>query len=478
MRDLFQKILNRSERGQAIIIIAFAMVGLVAMVGLMTDTGILLIEYAKLKRGLDAAAIASASQFRKDFSSDDLVKAAQEFLILNDSEAQSIVIYRCKRDYLTNVLDTTADGTIHDETLCTSPRRKLVRIEAVRLVVFGFLRVIGINSTTISATAIGEAASVDLVLVLDNSPSMAFETDPSGDPLFADPGDDPAVCNATDTCMPFKRVKDAALELVDRMFFPYDRVAVVTYTDQPPGTSRTANDVVQELTANEADVVNAIASLQTFQPPDCPYEGLCLDRTPGYYDGLDCFHPDFVSVGNPFACTGSDVGSAMRRAGIEFSREPIRTDSFWAVLVLMGGPANAGPLSNLPSVCPSATWFSAPLCRDSDVPTITRHYSVGGVYPSNFDADDWARENADYVANPVTGQGATIFSICLGEYCRSYPYGLADSAENLAEYMALTAGNESGVDVNHGNYYYAPDSSGLSQIFLDIAANILTRLSQ
>jgi len=191
-----------------------------------------------------------------------------------------------------------------------------------------------------------------------------------------------------------------------------------------------------------------------------------------------CFHPDFVSVGNPYACTGSDVGSAMRRAGIEFSREPIRTDSFWAVLVLMGGPANAGPLSNLPSVCPSATWFSAPLCRDSDVPTITRHYSVGGVYPSNFDADDWARENADYVANPVTGQGATIFSICLGEYCRSYPYGLADSAENLAEYMALTAGNESGVDVNHGNYYYAPDSSGLSQIFLDIAANILTRLSQ
>lgn len=474
MRDMFRKILNRSERGQVIIIIAFAMVGLVAIVGLMTDGGILLIEYAKLKRGLDAAAIASAAQFRKDFTGEDLANAAQEFLILNDAEAQSIIIYRCKRDYETNALDTTVDGTEHDESLCTSPRRKLVRVEAIRLVVFGFLRVIGWNSTTVQATAIGEAASVDLVLVLDNSPSMAFETDPDGDPLFADPGDDPVVCNANDNCMPFKRVKDAALELVDRMFFPYDRVAVVTYTDQPPGGSRTASDVVQELTADQSDVVDAISQLQTFQPPDCPFDGLCLDRSPGYYNGLDCFHPDFVSVGNPFACTGSDVGSAMRRAGIEFSREPIRTDSFWAVLILMGGPANAGQLSNSPPVCPSATWFTAPLCRDSDLPTITRHIDTN----PDYDADDWARDNADFVANPVTGQGATIFSICLGEYCRSYPYGLSDSAENLAEYMALTAGNESGVDVNHGNYYYAPDSSGLSQIFLDIAANILTRLSQ
>lgn len=476
MKDLFRNLINRSERGQAIIIIAFAMVGLVAIVGLMTDAGIMLIEYAKLKRGLDAAAIASASQFRKGFTAADLVTAAQEFLILNDAEAQSIIIYRCKRDYETNTLDTTVDGTEHDEVLCTSPRRKLVRVEAVRQVVFGFIRVLGINSSAVQATAIGEAASVDLVLVLDNSPSMAFETDPNGDPLFADPGDDPVVCNANDNCMPFKRVKDAALQLVNRMFFPYDRVAVVTYTDQPPGPNRTANDVVQELTADQSDVVDAIASLQTFQPPDCPYNGLCLDRSGpgGSYNGLDCFHPDFVSVGNPFACTGSDVGSAMRRAGIEFSREPVRTDSFWAVLILMGGPANAGPLDNNPPVCPSDTWFTAPLCRDSDQPTITRHTDADPEY----DADDWARDNADFVANPVTGQGATIFSICLGEYCRSYPYGLADSAENLAEYMALTAGDESGVDVNHGNYYYAPDSSGLSQIFLDIAANILTRLSQ
>ena len=39
-----KKWLRNTERGQAILIIAFAMVGLVAFVGLMTDGGVLFIE--------------------------------------------------------------------------------------------------------------------------------------------------------------------------------------------------------------------------------------------------------------------------------------------------------------------------------------------------------------------------------------------------------------------------------------------------
>ncbi|HNJ15409.1 MAG TPA: pilus assembly protein TadG-related protein, partial [Anaerolineales bacterium] len=72
---MIKKLLKNSERGQAIILIAFAFVGLIAMVGLMTDGGVLLIEYARLKRGIDAASVAAAQQFRKDFNGDDLVSA-------------------------------------------------------------------------------------------------------------------------------------------------------------------------------------------------------------------------------------------------------------------------------------------------------------------------------------------------------------------------------------------------------------------
>ncbi|MBI1855219.1 MAG: hypothetical protein HYR93_05065, partial [Chloroflexi bacterium] len=65
---MLKKFLRNAKRGQAIVIIALMFVGLVAIIGLLTDGGMLLIEYARLKRGIDAAAIAAAQQFRKNFT--------------------------------------------------------------------------------------------------------------------------------------------------------------------------------------------------------------------------------------------------------------------------------------------------------------------------------------------------------------------------------------------------------------------------
>ena len=163
---MIKNFMKNSERGQAIILIAFAIIGMVAIVGLMTDGGILLVEYARLKRGIDAASVAAALQFRQGFQNADLENAAEEFLRLNQSDVNSVQIDTC---------DTAA--TPEDiALLCTTPRRKLVRVTATRLVTFGFMRIVGFNSTTISATSIGEAASIDLVMVIDTSASMAFET--------------------------------------------------------------------------------------------------------------------------------------------------------------------------------------------------------------------------------------------------------------------------------------------------------------
>ena len=123
---------DKTESGQAIVLIALAMVGLIAMVGLMTDGGMMLIEYGKLKRAVDAAAISASQQFRRGFSGADLADAAATFLNLNQSNASNIIVYRCKRDPNSGTLDTANDGTIHDEDLCTLPRRKLVRVQATR----------------------------------------------------------------------------------------------------------------------------------------------------------------------------------------------------------------------------------------------------------------------------------------------------------------------------------------------------------
>jgi len=514
---MIKKILRQSERGQAIIMIAFAMVGLIAIVGLMTDGGILLIEYAKLKRGIDSASIASALQFRRGFTGADLATAAEEFLVLNQSNADNIIVWICKDPAVTTMDDpavATADDTYHDPELCTVPLRKLLRIEATRTIGFGFLRVIGINGTTITASSVGEAASLDLVLVIDTSASMAYET--TGSPDISDPGDDPALCNATQTCEPLESVKNVALEFMNTMFFPYDRVAIVTMTSQNANGFRDPFTLLQ-LSDDEAEVRTAIGNIRVYQPPSCPSlygtcrnlcdagmiaaasadpSNPCHNQSVGYYIGERC--PAYETYGDRSSCTSSNVGGSLLIAGSEFGREPIREDSFWVVIALVGGPANAstgsGDLSDgngngYPDdpyafgFCPYYTWNAAiagnPPCRDRLESTRHDSTEVDITGRSIYDADDYARDQADFLADPVNGQGVTVFTIGLGDLVIDAPNSdPANSGELLLQYIAEEAGDSLGVTANHGFYAFSPDANGLSDIFAAIAANIFTRLSQ
>lgn len=519
---MLKKFLKNTERGQAIVIIAFAMVGLIGMVGLMTDGGLLLIEYGKLKRGIDSASIAAASQFRKNFDGEDLVEAAQGFLILNQSEASNIIVFRCRRDPNTGALEATVDGTQHSEDLCTTPRRKLLRVYAERTVNFGFMRVLGINSSTISAASVGEAASIDLVLVIDTSASMSYET--GGNPNFPDSNlDDPSVCNTSvsNPCEPMESVRDVARDFVqgDFLFFPYDRVSIIAMTGQSPGATRD-HVTVLPLSDSETNVVNAIDNLRVFEPQACvpgqtpgenppsgsagaPISGPCLNYDGGgNFIGLECpifrYGPDLVpgtvddTVYDVSSCNSSNIGGALLRAAAEFAVEPVREDSFWAVIALAGGPANA--TDSQPGFdfgyCPPSTWNDTgdrngdgdntdpgdapladrnPFCRDAYAST--RH-SDGDA---DYDSDDYARDMADYLADPINGQGVAVYTIGLGNLVQNASKGDPDAGELLLIYIAETAG---GANANHGFYSFSPDAAGLEDIFLKIASNIFTRLSQ
>lgn len=486
----FYKKLHTTNRGQAILLIALAMVGLVAFVGLMTDGGILLIEYGKLKRGIDAAAIASAQQFRRGFSGAELATAARNFLILNESDASQINIYRCKED------PTVLDGTIHDADLCTTPARKLIRVEAVRTVNFGFLRIVGIQSTDIEASSVGEAASIDLVLVIDTSTSMSYET--GGSPNSPDSAlDDPTVCNVSvaDPCQPLAAVKDVALEFLDTMYFPYDRVAVVTFTSQSPNDSR-LHDTVLPLSDTQSAVITAINSIEVFEPPSCdfsvspgtPSEGPCINYDGGgIFIGYDC--PRFRDTGDLASCNSSNIGGALTRAWAEFTSGTVRADALWITILLAGGPANAtdGDGSTIPApgatpapgdypfgFCPT----TSPPCRDGDASS--RH--TFSPWDPAYDADDYARDKADDVADPVNGGGITIYTIGLGNLIQNAPVGDPDGGEKLLEYIAEVAGDPPGCSgltcASHGFYSYAPNTSQLDEIFASIAENIFTKIAR
>ncbi|MGZ6316897.1 MAG: pilus assembly protein TadG-related protein, partial [Anaerolineales bacterium] len=102
---------TRSQRGQILILVVFGIVGFVAFVGLVVDTGLVFIANGTLRRSVDAAALAAASQYRKNPDPTGLEKAADEFLTLNNVSNASATVHVCNTVY----------PTYHDPNLCTPP---------------------------------------------------------------------------------------------------------------------------------------------------------------------------------------------------------------------------------------------------------------------------------------------------------------------------------------------------------------------
>jgi hypothetical protein len=318
-----------------------------------------------------------------------------------------------------------------------------------------------------------------------------------------DPADDPSTCNPTNTCEPFHTIKEVAVDFVKQLYFPYDRVSIITFDrnahlilsldGRNAGGATVVNYETMTPEQIETAIVARLRGLNVFQPAQVCPPGIvsaspassCLNYdTAGTYIGLE--FPLYRAGGNsdPSSVPSSNSGDGLWLAGAEFGRPPIRQDSLWVVIVLAGGAPNTGcstgGIYNCSGetyangrICPPSTWVS-PFCREGDVSAGTRH-AAGTL---NYDADDYARDAADFIANPLTGQGATIFAIGLGNLIRNTPSGDPLAGEKMLNYAATVAGDESGVPVNHGLYFFAPTVAQLDDIFRAIAENIATRISQ
>jgi hypothetical protein len=530
-------IIKRTERGQAIILIAFAFIGLVAMVGLVTDTGLLLIEYGKLKRSVDAAAVAAAQEFRPDPDTGDLNIAAMEnaalsLLQINQmNNLRDVVVHTCE--------DTGADRP----TLCNPDpvgnpieNRKLVEVNAVADVSFAFLRVLGITGTELHISSVGEAATIDLVLLIDTSGSMAYETgnedrsenppENADIPTRSGPDDDPRACNQADNCEPMRAVKDVALDFVDSLiYFGYDRVAVIAMT----GQATNINDAVERnpvsvlpLDFDRNDILHAIDTLKVYQPRVCPSggytdtEGECLQYINGTFNRAVCetfqyriTHPETAmrATADPSSCPSSNIGGMLKLAQNAYSGngnpDNQRTDSLWVTVLLASGPANATDPDpdhdHQNGFCPQNTWLyhllDAPRpqwCRDA-YPDIRHKASDPLVNYENptsheimnislYDAEDYARDKADNLAAMKSGNGVTIYTIGLSESVKKEANGDIGSgtgeAEHTLMYIAREAGDDLNSNINHGEYFYAPDNVTLRNIFEIIAQNIATKISE
>ena len=469
-----RKILDmKYQRGQAMVLIAMSLIGLIAFIGLTIDAGLLFAHIGTLRRAVDAAGLAAAGQYLQETTATELEATVKEFLELNgiDPDQPTLTINVCN-------LPGTPDFTIyHDASLCKENNpwdydRKLVYVQAEMPVNFVFLPVIGFHSTDIKAESIAEAASVDLVLVIDTSQSMADE----GPSI---PG-----CNADDSCLPFKDVRASARRFVEQMSFPYDLVSIVTFD---------ADGILQQtLTNNKAQALSVIDSLVVYQQVGCP------------------------TLPDPGGCLSTNIAGGLREAQNSYFSDG-RASSLWVMVLLSDGAANQALDDTLAWICPNQlgdgfpTWIQ-PYCADGD--SGTRH-AYGDIW---YDTNDAAMDMADILGcyqddNPdqstycnnffstwhipgYDGFESLIFTIGMGDkmvngdcnpwYAANGVTCHLDLGERLLRYIAAVGddGNPlsdlcSGVAQknNCGNYYFAQTAADLDPVFNDIAKRIYTRIT-
>jgi hypothetical protein len=523
---------NKSEKGNVLALFGLAIAGLTVIVGMVVaPIHNAYITQETLQQGVDAAARAASGQFVRNYTIAAMQQAAQSELDLYNIQPQSWAVETCDAvaadngllpavDHLAELITIEHDSHPGKE-VCTDPLRKLVRVRVTAPV-----EPDGLPATV---EVVAEAASMDLVLVIDTSESMS--TFWNG--LATGDNRDPSVCNINGnlynmpgSCLPFQDVKQAASLFIENLYFPYDRVSVVTFAKDAA--------MILPMSGNHTDVTNAIKNLKVFEGNQrCPYTTDQRTGPPSTYPPIsgDAVNPcrlynapNDPSAPNAFryfdcpsfygtnpdasACTSTNIADGVGLAGSiltgDYSSSPLppaswpvkRDSALRVMLLLTDGAANSGHDSHGGRICPPAensyAWMdSHPLCRDAD--TLTRHcrqasdtnclnatYPTGNrsvIEPLNYDGDDSARDMFDLVSS----NSMLIFTIGMGaeteQISTRYDINGISPAETLLKYGAFgTYYDMTHPNARKGQYYYGSYASGLSNAFLEVANQLNANL--
>ncbi len=541
MTTKISNFLKKRQKGQILVMLGLLFIGLLAVIGLAIDMGMVFVSFSRLNRAVDSAALAATGEFKRNYRVADMRAAAQQMLKLNSVDTTNT----------TSITIDTCSTQPSDPELCTIPPRKLVRVSVTQNVPLYFLSVLGVPSAPIQARALSEAASLDVMLVIDRSLSMTANN-PKGTGLSAQ---DPKICNESDPlgnsltsswdtipytlgpdglpgeCHPFEDVKWAALSFVDRLNFEYDRLGIVVFDRLPhigetmygntfsglPLTGGVYNDPATP--GNEADtaaasVIDAIEAMEVYEgsglcpwdtgtkslyPNDANLEPCRLYQSDGVtFQTLDC-----PNINQPpydvSRCMTSNIGGGLALAGNALAGNygvyapylpytpAVRKESVWVVIIVSDGLSNAG--YNPDAICPPYTWTRWPQCRDKD--PYTRHDSSE---LSLYDGDDYARDMADIVAS----NSVFMFSVGLGDKVNlrddrtvadpnCIPKTIDPSSssldcsagQELLGYLAVGAAKEANLPTFAGTFYNIGNNPDqLERVFLDIYNKLTTKLAK
>jgi Flp pilus assembly protein TadG len=449
-----KKNIRRSPRelGQAIVLYAVGMVALIAVIGLATDAAMIYKTKQDLQRAVDSAALAGAYKLPKK---DVATSAVYEFMRLHGYNP------------------TPANLTIN---FPNDAVQKIVHVEATTDASYFFLRVLGFNTMTVSAVGESEAAPSDIILVLDLSQSMVYDTPKPTSSEWGgftgctrsdwDPvsGGGQAICiakwcNFTRKCDPLdKYIKVAANNFVDQFDDRYDRIGLVTY-------NITATQIIP-LSSNFSAVKTAINNVDAFEDQNQLYSWCPIWKGGGSDNNKHVCYKN-TNIGDAIMYAHNSIAAAPPAGG--------RIDSIWSIVLLTDGKANiyrTCSSAQCPYVCGangncqpnfSTNTYACAECTPPSGQTLP---------PKNFptaSAYGWAVDNA---IDTWKRNETSIYTIAYGDTWPDYK----DLMIEVADWTDDGYHNDSTTASTNGNFWGALNVNELNTAFVQIASRIYARL--
>ena len=507
-----------TEKGQSLALFGMTIAAIVSMLAMTVGVGAAraTLTATALQEAVETAAKVGTAQFQRNYTITNLRQAVKDSLVASGVELTAT------SDHPSNFVSIhTCDSDPGNPTLCPAVgqiARKLVQVRVTN-------DVDGIPTTV---DVVAEAPTVDAVLLIQNSESMATGASNI-------PNRDPNACNPN-SCHPLEEVKAATKTLVNQAaYFPYDRVSLATF-------NRTANLILPLSDQKGGDTITpALTGLTVFNPPACLYQRENITGTdptnfpyipdprsapiqmpppyltyttdpkspcrlyesepPVYTGNFDCpmFYATDINGNRTAANDPSWCGTTNPASGLALAENhllgayPIGWPSNQVrpnvkhviILISTGAPTSAQDDFSQP-ICPKSSMgvgYFRPGCRDMDV--LTRHcfkatditclsatYDVNGdgvyIMESTWDPTNYdPYDRAFDVADMVAANGTQIFTIGLDSPTRKTVRSVGTGDINglyPAETFLKYAAQKSG-----GQYYYAASSSDLTSIMQNIA---------
>jgi|HubBroStandDraft_6_1064221.scaffolds.fasta_scaffold72955_2 Flp pilus assembly protein TadG len=458
------------ERGISLIFTAMTLVFIVPMVGLAIDAGILYTVKGKLQMAVDAASLAAARALSR--GNDDTTQQNNA-----TAEAEAYVLLNFPSGYFnvgTPTFGANNSGVSIDESVAN---QRSVSVTAYVTAPLYFLRWLGTNNTTVSATATAVRRDVNVAVVIDRSGSL----------------------NTSGSCTPLKA---AAVSFVDKFANGRDNLALVTFATSSIPDFPIANDF-QTAPTNVPTILNSIIctggtntaqglwqgyqQLVTLNQPNAL--NVVLLFTDGYPNTLTATFP----IKNSSSCTIRNPKTGVLAPGYSNPlTQPTSPSNLWGLMNYVAGTQpmasdlNVGPPGNNAGCTYSSNWSSSANNVGSDIqyiPTtdfwgnnMNTGYQPVTMNGGNINVDPTSTQNAGWNAADSAAhrirQSVTIPNIHL------FSIGLGNSGGVPANFLERVANDPLAVPdydpaYPAGKYFFAPNASDLNDAFTSVASEIL-----